>query len=119
MFPKRGELVSPDSFLPARSECCGEQRRREHRQAQQLHRGRGVKTRHLPAAPVALRFITEYLEAVGRAGNGEGAHFRRVKNYRTGTIEKHLYSGSVYYGAVTHYANQAGIEASGAGVHSL
>ncbi len=82
-------------------------------------RGKRGKTRHLPAAPVALRLISAYLEAAGHAGDGGGALFRPVKNNRTGTLDKHLHPESIYQSVVRHYAKKAGIDASGVGVHSL
>jgi len=82
-------------------------------------RGKRGTTRFLPAAPVALRLITAYLEAAGHGGDADGALFRPVKNNRTGELAKPLHPESIYQSVVRHYARQAGIDTAGVGVHSL
>lgn len=81
-------------------------------------RGKRGKIRHLPAAPIALRLVAEYLEAAGHAVDAGGAVFRPVKNNRTVTLEKALHPESVYQSVVRHYAKLAGIDAAGVGVRS-
>lgn len=82
-------------------------------------RGKGGKTRHLLAAPVALRLIAEHVEAAGHGGDGGGALFRPVKTNRTGDLAKPLHPESIYQTVVRHYAREVPIEAAGVGVHSL
>jgi integrase/recombinase XerD len=93
--------------------------------------GKRSKIRFVPVHPMAQRLIEEYLAWVkhgagldGSAENGanlDGPLFRPVKNNRTGTLDKHLDSGSVYRNIVRKYGRETGInaEANGLCVHSL
>lgn len=63
--------------------------------------GKRGKIRFVPAHPMALRLIGEYLE-MGEHGGGQEhksldeALFRPVANNRTGKLDKHLDPGSIY-----------------------
>jgi integrase/recombinase XerD len=62
-----------------------------------------------------------YLAVAKHGGDLDGAHFRPVKNNRTGTLEKHLDPGSVYRNSVQKYGRGTGIsvEVNGLCAHSL
>jgi integrase/recombinase XerD len=79
-------------------------------------KGKRDKIRFIPAHPMVLRLIGEYLEA-GKHG-GAVSHesldsplFRPVKNNRTGTLDKHLEPGSIYRNIVQKYGKATGINA--------
>ena len=89
-------------------------------------KGKGDKIRFVPVHPMAQRLIEEYLVA-GKHGGGldgsglDGPLFRPVKNNRTGTLEKHLESCSVYRNILQKYGRETGVSAEVIGlcVHSL
>jgi integrase/recombinase XerD len=93
--------------------------------------GKRSKIRFVPVHPMAQRLIEEYLAWVkhgagldGFAEDGAGLYgplFRPVKNNRTGTLDKHLDSGSVYRNIVRKYGRETGVntEVNGLCVHSL
>ena len=88
--------------------------------------GKGNKIRFVPIHPTAQRVIAEYLEMAKHGAEMtpaplDGPLFRPVKNNRTGTLEKHLDSGSVYRNIVQKYGRETGIngEVNGLCVHSL
>ena len=56
--------------------------------------GKGSKTRYIPAHPVALHAINEYLEAAAlgnKPGDKNAPLFRPVKNNITGTLDEAIY----------------------------
>jgi len=86
--------------------------------------GKGSKIRFVPAHPVALRLIHDYMamaKGCGVAFELDGPLFRPVVNNRTGTILRRLDPGSVYRNIVVKYARESGIgaEAIGTCVHSM
>jgi integrase/recombinase XerD len=90
--------------------------------------GKRDKIRFVPVHPTAQRLIAEYLEMAKQAKHGGGREpdpesplFRPVKNNRTGTLQKHLDTGSVYRNIVRKYGLETGInaEVNGLCVHSL
>lgn len=83
--------------------------------------GKRDKIRFVPMHPIAQRLIAEYLTKMIHGGAAESPLFRPVKNNRTGTLEKHLDSGSVYRNIVRKYGRETGInaEVNGLCVHSL
>jgi integrase/recombinase XerD len=83
--------------------------------------GKRSKIRFVPVHPMAQRLIEEYFAWVkyGAASDGsaeegsgfDGPIFRPVKNTRTGILDKHLESGSVYRNIVRKYGHDIGINA--------
>jgi site-specific recombinase XerD len=83
--------------------------------------GKRDKIRFIPAAPVALRLIGEYLIVSGHIEDLHGPLFRPVRNNRTGTLARPLHPESVYQNIVRHYGKLTGItlDVHGFCVHSL
>lgn len=88
-------------------------------------KGKRDKIRFVPIHPMVQRLILEYME-MGKLDGGivfdlDGPLFRPVANNRTGTLDKHLFPGSLYYNVVIKYAKATGIsaEAIGVCVHSM
>ncbi len=83
--------------------------------------GKRDKIRFVPVHPTAQRLIAEYLVVAKHGGESDGALFRPVKNNRTGTLDKHLDSGSIYRNIVIKYGRATGInaEVNGLCVHSM
>jgi integrase len=89
-------------------------------------KGKRDKVRYIPLHPMALRLIGEYLEIEKHGGGTEGADldsplFRPVRSNRTGTLDKHLDSSSIYKNIVAKYGRETGIciEVNGLCVHSM
>jgi len=84
-------------------------------------KGKRAKIRFVPVNAAALRLVDEYLVAAGHRHDAEGALFRPVKNNRTGELNRHLDTGSVYRNIVRKYGLETGIsaEVNGLCVHSL
>lgn len=84
-------------------------------------KGKRSKIRFVPVNVGALRLIEEYLTVTGHREDVEGALFRPVKNNRTGRLDRHLDSSSVYRNIVRKYGRETGIsaEVNGLCVHSL
>lgn len=75
-------------------------------------RGKGNKTRYVPAHPAALEAIDNYLGAAGHREDVDGALFRPVKNPSGGgDTEKSLSPSAVYHRVLRKYAKAAGIAA--------
>jgi site-specific recombinase XerD len=72
-------------------------------------KGKGEKTRFVPVHAMTQRLIGEYLKLCGHAEELDGPLFRPVKNNRTGTLKRHLDSGSVYRNIVRFYGHITGI----------
>jgi integrase/recombinase XerD len=107
--------------------CVGDMQTREGVMHFRI-KGKRDKIRFVPIHPTAQRLIAEYLEMAkqpkhggGRESDPDSPLFRPVKNNRTGTLEKHLDSGSVYRNIVRKYGRETGInaEVNGLCVHSL
>ena len=83
--------------------------------------GKGRKVRYVPVHPETQRLLAEYLDMAGHKEDREGALFRPVKNYVTGTLRKALHPESVLQEIVLKYGKQVGITDSVRGfcVHSL
>ena len=79
-------------------------------------KGKRDKIRFIPAHQTAQRLVAEYLEALklGRRQDEldlDDPLFRPVKNNRTGSLDRHLDSGSVYRNIVVKYGRETGIHA--------
>ena len=94
---------------------------RERRGVPHLHvRGKGGKTRFLPAHASALQRVSEYLEAAGHAADADGPLFRPVINPSGGgKLAKNLCASAIYRRVVQHYARAAGVAVDGMCTHSL
>jgi site-specific recombinase XerD len=82
--------------------------------------GKGSKLRYVPAHPLALGRIHDYLEASGHGHDLEGPLFRPVKNPAgQGYTERSLTHGAIYNRVLGKYARAAGIDLAGFGPHAL
>ncbi len=77
--------------------------------------GKGEKTRNLPLHPGTNELIHDYLEAAGHSEDDNGALFRRIRNNRTGELDKALDPDMVYK-LVRGYSAELGFEI---GAHAL
>ena len=82
-------------------------------------RGKGGKTRFVPAHPKAITLIQDYLTAAGHGQELDGPLFRPLKNNTTGRLDKPLTPDGVYISVVTHYARKADILFPGFSPHAL
>ena len=84
-------------------------------------KGKRDKIRFVPVNAAAQRLIEDYLARTGHRTDMQGALFRPVKNNRTGRLDRHLDSASVYRNIVRKYGLETGIsaEVNGLCVHSL
>ena len=81
--------------------------------------GKGRKLRYIPIHPGTIELITDYLEALGHAGEPSAPLFQPVKNNLTKTKNKSMTTDGVYK-MVCSYAEQVGLgDLEGFGVHSL
>ncbi|SDX48172.1 tyrosine-type recombinase/integrase [Pseudomonas salomonii] len=78
-------------------------------------RGKGGKTRYLPLHPVAAERIHEYLERDTLREPGNGPLFRSIRGRTAGGAV----TGNGIYKVVAHWAQAAGIDVDGLGVHGL
>lgn len=78
-------------------------------------RGKGGKTRYLPLHPVAAERIHEYLERDTQREPGNGPLFRSIRGRTAGGAV----TGNGIYKVVAHWAQAAGIDVDGLGVHGL
>jgi site-specific recombinase XerD len=75
-------------------------------------RGKGSKTRYVPAHPAALETIDFYLDAAGHRQDVDGPLFRPVKNPSgDGDTNKALSPSGIYHRVLRKYAKAAGIAA--------
>lgn len=81
--------------------------------------GKGGKTRYIPAHPVAVATIEEYLDATGHRTELASPLFRPVKNNATGSLTKALSGTAIYTDIVKRYAKDAGIPAESIRPHAL
>jgi site-specific recombinase XerD len=83
--------------------------------------GKRDKIRFIPAAPVALRLIGEYLIVSEHIEDLHGPLFRPVRSNRTGTLARPLHPESVYQNIMRHYGTLTGItlDVHGFCVHAL
>jgi site-specific recombinase XerD len=77
--------------------------------------GKGKKIRFLPLHPVAAERIYAYLERDSARDRSSGPLFRSVRGKTTGAGV----TANGLYTVVAHWANVAGIEVDGLGVHGL
>ena len=105
------------------AELCGLRVKdvRERRGVPHLHvRGKGGKTRFLPAHAAALQRVTDYLAAAGHVADLDGPLFRPVINPGGGgKLERILTASAIYRRVVRHYAQAAGVAFEGLCTHSL
>jgi integrase/recombinase XerD len=60
--------------------------------------GKGAKVRYVPAHPLALEHIHDYLQAVGHGEDADGPLFRPLKNPAgRGKTERPLTHGALYH----------------------
>jgi integrase/recombinase XerD len=79
--------------------------------------GKGSKIRYVPAHPVALNRVHDYLEA---AGHARGPLFRPLKNPRgQGEINRPLSHGALYHCILRKHLRAAGLESGRFGPHGL
>ena len=78
-------------------------------------RGKGGKTRYLPLHPVAAERIHEYLERDTQREPGNCPLFRSIRGRTAGGAV----TGNGIYKVVAHWAQAAGIDVDGLGVHGL
>jgi integrase/recombinase XerD len=84
-------------------------------------KGKRDKIRFVPVSAAAQRLIEDYLALAGHRTDMQGALFRRVKNNRTGRLDRHLDPASVYRNIARKYGRETGItaEVNGLCMHSL
>ncbi len=82
-------------------------------------RGKGGKIRYLPAHPVAVATVREYLAAAGHGGELDGAMFRPLRNRTSTAGTRAALSADSMWRIVMGYAEQVGISVAGFGPHSL
>lgn len=80
--------------------------------------GKGSKERYVPAHPVALTRISEYLAAAGHGNEKEAALFRPISNNTATRLLKGL-SPNAVYDLIIGYGQKAGIAAGAFSTHSL
>lgn len=82
--------------------------------------GKGSKIRYVPAHPLSLERIHDYLHAAGHGEDLEGPLFRPLKNPAgQGNTERPLTHGAVYHCVLRKHAKATGIELGTFGPHAL
>ena len=81
--------------------------------------GKGGKTRYIPAHPVAVATIKQYLETAGHRSEPQSPLFRPVKNNATHTLSKAISGSALYTDIVKRYAKEAGIPSDSIRPHAL
>jgi integrase/recombinase XerD len=82
--------------------------------------GKGAKIRYVPAHPLALQRIHDYLEAAGHSNELDGPLFRPFKNPAgQGNTDRPLTHGAVYHCVLRKHAKAAGIDLGSFGPHAL
>jgi integrase len=81
---------------------------------------KGSKVRYVPAHPLALERIHDYLEAAGHGGDAHGPLFRPLKNpVGRGKTDRPFTHGAVYHRVLRKHAKAAGIDGNSFGPHAL
>jgi integrase/recombinase XerD len=76
--------------------------------------------RYVPAHPLALERIHDYLQAAGHGGGVDGPLFRPLKNPAgQGHTNRPLTHGAVYHRVLRKHAMGAGIDGKSFGPHAL
>jgi len=82
--------------------------------------GKGAKVRYVPAHPLALERIHDYLQAAGHGEDAEGPLFRPLKNPAgQGKTDRPLTHGAVYHRVLRKHAKAAAIDGQSFGPHAL
>jgi integrase len=82
--------------------------------------GKGSKIRYVPAHPLALQRIDDYLAAAGHSGDTDRPLFRPLKNPAgQGNTDRPLTHGAVYHCVLRKYALAAGVKLGNFGPHAL
>ena len=82
--------------------------------------GKGSKVRYVPAHPLALERIHDYLQAAGRGEDADGPLFRPLKNPAgQGKTDRPLTPGAVYHRVLRKHAKAAAIDGKSFGPHAL
>jgi len=84
-----------------------------------LIRGKGGKIRYLPAHPIAVAAIQEYLKIAGHSDDRGGALFRPLRNRTSAAGLRAAISTDTLRRLLMRYANAIGIKMAGFGPHSL
>ncbi len=82
-------------------------------------RGKGGKVRYLPAHPIAVAAVREYMAAAGHADDAEGALFRPLRNRTSNAGTRAALTTDSLWRIVMSYAGKVGITIAGFGPHSL
>lgn len=81
--------------------------------------GKGSKIRYLPAHPVAVAAVKEYLEAAGHATDKSDPLFRPIRNRTSEIGTKGALTPDSIWRIVVFYGKKVGIDVDGFGPHSL
>jgi len=84
----------------------------------QFH-GKGGKIRYLPAHPIAVAAIEDYLKAAGHHEDREGPMFRPFRNRTSEAGDLAAISTDTLWRIIVHYSKAAEIKIAGFGPHSL
>jgi integrase/recombinase XerD len=82
--------------------------------------GKGAKVRYVPAHPLAVERIHDYLHAAGHGEEAEGPLFRPLKNPAgQGDTNRPLTHSAVYHRVLRKHAQAAGVDFASFGPHAL
>jgi integrase len=74
----------------------------------------------VPAHPLALQRVDDYLETAGHSGDPDGTLFRPIKNPAgQGNTDRPLTQGAVYHCILRKYAQAVGVDLGSFGPHAL